>query len=369
MQIIEEGAIHSGTPGGRRAVACFPSVTPLADGTLLAIYRAGASKAAADSTVEVRRSQDGGRTWGPASSPFVASFEGVRGALQVVYFTALAPEHAIATALWVDLAAYPGKPLFNEETEGCLPMKILLADSRDMAQTWSPWREVAMTADVGPPSLTSPLARLGDGRLLISIETNKNYEDRSQWLQRVVHCYSHDNGRTWTLPATVIADPSGAVFHWDQRVGVAPDGTVGAFSWTYDKPANRYLPIRRHISRDHCATWTTDTLDFADQASHPAVFPDGRVVLAWVDRYGSRSIRARLAPAIDAPFDAATEVTLYRAPDSAKRTADTGEMLVDMSTWSFGLPYAVALPDGDAMVVYYAGTPYRMEIRWARLSI
>ena len=40
-----------------------------------------------------------------------------------------------------------------------------------------------------------------------------------------------------------------------------------------------------------------------------------------------------------------------------------------MSVWSFGLPYAEALPDGDVMAVYYAGDAGCMDVRWARLAL
>jgi len=40
-----------------------------------------------------------------------------------------------------------------------------------------------------------------------------------------------------------------------------------------------------------------------------------------------------------------------------------------MSRWSYGLPWAEALPDGDVIVVWYAGTPESMDIHWARLSV
>lgn len=226
-----------------------------------------------------------------------------------------------------------------------------------------------MTDDIGPPSLTNPIVRMPDGRLIVSIETNKPYLDRSTWMQRVVHCESLDNGETWTLPRTVCADPSGTVFHWDQRLAADPTGTLAAFSWTYDKPANRYLPIRRHLSRDAGRTWVTDTLGFADQPSHPAVFPDGRVVLAWVDRYGTRSIRARYAHSLDGDFAQSTEIVLYEVAKEARRTENTAGMLTDMGLWTFGLPYAEALPGGDALVVYYAGVEGCMDVRWARLRI
>jgi hypothetical protein len=38
-----------------------------------------------------------------------------------------------------------------------------------------------------------------------------------------------------------------------------------------------------------------------------------------------------------------------------------------MGVWTFGLPYAEALPDGDVLVVYYAGNDQTLDIRWARL--
>ncbi len=367
MRIVERGLIHEGIRGGDRAVAAFPSVTALPDGELLALYRVGRRKDADDCVAEIRRSLDSGRSWSEPEAPFSSTFAGVRGSLQVVYATALGDDRLLASALWVDREAHPGQPLFNEETEGCLPMRILVADSADRGRTWSAWREVAVTPDVGPPSLTNPVVRLGDGRLMVSIETNKSYFDRSKWFQRVVHCYSGDEGAMWTAPVTVCQDPTGAVFHWDQRVAVDARGVIAAFSWTYDKDANRYLPIRRHVSRDHGATWTTDTLGFSDQPSRPAVFPDGRAVLAWVDRYGSMSIRARMAAGLEGVFDESTEVVVHEAARPANATQDTGAMLVDMSRWSFGLPYAEALPDGSAMVVYYAGEPDRMDVRWARL--
>jgi len=372
MRIVEHGILNLGEPGGRRAVATFPSITAICDGRTLATYRVGSTKDSDDETIEFRYSADEGRSWGAPFQPFSSTVDGRRGSLKAAYVTALAGARLVASVLWVDRQAFPGKPLFNEKTEGCLPMAILLAESSDLGQTWTSWHVVPMAEEIGPPSLTGPLLRLPSGRWALSVETNKNYLDASTWFQRVVYLYSSDEGHMWSKPVTVSQDPTGRIFNWDQRAGIARDGRLVTFSWTYDRQLNVYLNVHRRLSFDEGLTWTeSQDLGFADQASRPAVLPDGRIVLAWVDRFQTHTIRARSAKAVDAPFDAESEVVLYEhsATASTAPAGDTGEMLAEMGVWSFGLPFAEALPSGDVLVVFYAGSLDCMSIHWTRLTL
>jgi hypothetical protein len=173
----------------------------------------------------------------------------------------------------------------------------------------------------------------------------------------------------------MLEDPTGRIANWDQRGAIAPDGRLVTFTWTYDFETATYLKVQRRISADGIGPFGPgEDLGFADQPGHPAVLPDGRVVLAWVDRFGTASIRARQAASIDAPFEEATEVVVHRPgdePETARRATErttTGEALVDMGTWSYGLAYAEALPDGDVGVVHYAaGANGGTDVRWARL--
>ena len=386
MQIIDSGILSRGQPGTPRAILTFPTVIALEDGSLLASYRTGTTKDSDDETVEFVSSLDSGRTWSEPWKPFEnPTLDGLSGSLRVCYLTELSPGHLLGAALWIDRTTYPGGMLFNEETEGCLPMSVLLAESDDNGASWSPWRLVPMQAEIGPPSLTAPVLMLADGSLALSIETNKQYNDASPWMQKVVFLHSQDHqgitGRQgsggkpavdqrWGEPVVAGEDPSGRIFYWDLRCGVAPDGRVAIFSWTYDTVATRYLNIHRRISADNGHSWTeAEDLGFADQAARPAMLADRRVLLPYVDRFGTRSIRARLAPAIDAHFDPATEVVLYQQEQaSGEQTDSTGELLGEMSLWTFGLPYAETLSDGTALVVYYAGTDETMDIHWARID-
>lgn len=383
MRIVERATVSAAQPGTSRAVATFPAVVVLADGSLLASYSIGSGKDTDDLTIELRRSTDGGATWSDPAIPFDTTVDGVRGSLKAAPITRLDGDRLIAAALWIDREAFPGQPLFHPESEGCLPMAILVAESPDAGRTWSPLRVVPTPDDLGPPSLTNPIVRLPDGALLLSIESNKPYLDRSRWFQRVVHLRSEDDGRTWSTPHVVSEDPTGRIANWDQRGGIAPDGRIVTFTWTYDFDAVAYRNIQRRISSDGGTTWTApEDLGVTDQPGHPAILPDGRFVMAWVDRFGTGSIRARAAVAIDAPFDAATEIVVHEpdrppaaAPpaEGADPEADggtTGDALVEMGTWSYGLPYSEALPDGDVGVVYYAaGSTGGTDIRWARLRL
>ncbi len=379
MRVVERSTIQEAEPGGPRGVAAFPTATVMRDGSILATYSVGSGKDTDDIGLELRRSVDGGRTWSGAERPFSTVLDGVKGSVKVGYVTRLDGNAAILVGLWIDREAFPGSPLFDPDTEGCLPMRVVLSDTTDDGRTWSPWRWIDTPEDVGPPSLTAPLLRLPGGRLLVSIESNKTYRDRSKWLQRVVYMASDDGGHTWSDSWTAVADPTGQIANWDQRTAVTPDGKLVSFTWVYDFAAVAYRNVTRRLSPDGGRTWTDpEDLGFSDQPSVPAILPDGRTVLAWTDRYGTRSIRARAAAAYDAAFEPSTEIAVFErhpaAPNTRREGAPegdtTGEALVEMASWDYGLAFAAALPDGDAAVLHYApGSGGGTDIRWNRLRL
>jgi len=372
MKIVETGVISSAEVGTARACINFGTVTILHNGDLLATYRVGDNKDSDQEQIEFARSHDNGRSWSKPTNPFIdAVVDGQLGTLKLCYLTELSADHLLAAVMWVDRTAHPGMPLFNAKTEGCLPMEILLADSHDGGATWTSWRKIPMSDDIGPPSLTNPILKLADGSLAMSIETNKHYYDTSKWRQRAVLFQSFDNGRSWSETGPIAEDTTARVFNWDLRCGVGASGSVATFAWTYDINTQKYLNIHRRISTDNMNSWSAPLdLGFADQAGPPAMLSDGRVVLAWVDRFGGQCIRARISPAIDAPFDPKSEVLVYQHPlPKGSNTQNTGDLLAGMEMWSFGLPFAVHLPDDDVLIAYYAGNHSAMDLHFARLVV
>lgn len=372
MNIVGSGVLIAGAAGTDRACYTFPSLVELASGKRIATARHGAGKDGDDDKIAVLADLRDGRGFVAHSGlPPAPELGGRKGTLKLAYLTELRPGVIIAASMWIDRTSFPGQPLFNAETEGCLPMAIFLSRSDDDAQSWSDWWHVSMPDEIGPPSLTSPLLMLADGRLAMSIETNKTYLDGGNWDQRAVLLFSHDEGRTWTAPVVSAHDASNAIFNWDLRVGAAPDGRLVSFAWTFDRLAGEYRNIHRRISADFGRTWSApEDIGFADQAARPDMMSDGRVVLAYVDRFGSRSIRARLASGVDAAFAPESEIVIHSQHQETRSDTGSslGEALADMEMWSFGLPSATALRNGQVMVVYYAGTSDCMDIRWALIT-
>ena len=370
MQLTNHGTLSHGEPGTTRAILTFGHLIALQSGTLLATCRAGSSKDSADETIEFYRSDDNGQSWSKPWRPFGETrVDDSFGTLKICYLSEPAAGRLLAAAMWIDRATYPDQPLFNAETEGCLPKDSLLAESLDEGKSWISWRKVPMPVEIGPASLTNPILKLRDGSLAMSIETNKHYLDRAKWYQKVVFFHSQDGGASWGAPAVAGQDPSGRIFNWDLRCGVAPDGRIVTFAWTYDTETTKYVNIHRRISHDNGYTWSAaEDLGITDQAGPPAILSDGRIVLPWVDRFGSHSIKVRLAEDVAAPFDPASEVVIYTHGSEAKRDDKTGDLLAEMSLWSFGLPFATALSNGEVLVVYYAGNEKSMDIRYARIA-
>lgn len=373
LTIVASGFVRRAVPGTDHATFTYPTLTVLSTGTILATFRSGSSKDTADETAELYASSDGGRTWEQKPLPVPRVVGGKQGSPRSCHITELAPGHWLAAVMWVDRESFPGEPLFNPQTEGCLPMLAVLADSLDNGRTWSAWRVVPMPAEIGPASITTAIMKLADGRLALSIESNKTYLDHSRWLQKVVLFHSDDQGQTWGPPVVSGFDPTGRLFYWDQRAGVTHDGRIAAFAWTYDTSRHRYLHIHRRLSSDGGMHWSdADDVGFADQAGHPAMLTNGGVVLPYVDRFGSQTIRARWAPDAAAAFDPESDVVIYAHPQRAKADAETGttgEALGDMTAWCYGLPYAETLPNGEVLVVYYAGNDQAMDACWVRIHV
>ena len=373
MRIVDRGLVFRGEEGSDCSSACFHGVCVLPEGRWLVGFRAAEKKAdAVGQRVLVTWSDDGGKTWPRVTEPFATqAVEGTVGAWRAGQPTALGGRRVAMVLYWVD-ASDPGRPFFNEETEGLLDSRIFLTLSEDAGETWSEPRLVDTRPFTMPTPITGPILVLPSGEWALQFETNKSYDDRSVWHHKSVLMYSWDEGRTWPEFAEVAADPEARVFYWDQRPEVLADGSLLDLFWTFDRERAVYLKIHARASKDNGRTWSElwDT-GVPGQPAPVATLADGRMVMAYVDREGTPAIRARVSGDGGRTWPDATELTL---DDRLKEEQEGGKSSMqdawsEMAAFSVGLPTSVGLADGGVLVVYYAGAkPDHTRLYWVRLA-
>jgi len=97
---------------------------------------------------------------------------------------------------------------------------------------------------------------------------------------------------------------------------------------------------------------------------------DGTLLMVYVDRESTPCIKARLSEDGGRSWPRESETLLYRMSLN-NQTESKGSMQdawSEMAKFSLGLPTTVALPDGDALVLFYAGAQTdTTDIHWLRL--
>lgn len=372
MDIVRRGTVFFGEAGSEFSSACFPGVCVLPSGRWTVAFRASPKKADAfPQRFMVTWSDDEGRTWSEPVEPFSApEMDGVPGVFRGGHLTALGGTRLAAVIYWVD-ASDPSLPFFNEETEGILDSLIFVAVSEDEGRTWSAPRRMDTTPFHMPSAITGALLLLRSGEWALQFETNKTYYDTSPWRHESVLMFSSDEGRTWPEHAVAGADPAGRIFYWDQRPGVLADGTVLDVFWTFDRKEAVYLNIHARESRDNGRTWSElwDT-GLPGQPAPPVMLPDGRIAMPYVDREGTPLIKLRASSDGGRSWPRDTEVILDDSAARAQQGSKSGmqDAWSEMGKFSVGLPRTAALPEGDVLVVYYAGPETdHTGVHWVRL--
>ncbi|HVF11214.1 MAG TPA: sialidase family protein, partial [Abditibacteriaceae bacterium] len=362
----------SGTNDMARQSLAFPGMCVLPNNRWLCGARGAPTKGGtAGQHAVLTWSDDEGQSWHEPIAPFTPpEIDGKPGLFRAVYCTTLSGNDVLATLMWTDHSD-PSLPFFNEETEGILDSRIFFACSQDNGATWSePWPLAFGPFDV-PLATTGPTLILANGDWACQFEVNKYYYSTETWRHSSVLMFSNDGGQSWPEYSVVSNDPANRIFYWDQRPGVLADGSLLDLFWTYDNQAATYLNIHARESADHGRTWSPlwDT-GVPGQPAPPVSLPAGGIAMVYVDRTAAPVIKVRTSRDNGHTWPDDTELILHQAATESQ-TWQKGKMQdawAEMGKFSLGLPATALLPDGDVLVVYYAG-PHndQTDIHWLRL--
>ncbi len=370
MKILDRGTVIRSEAGTDRQSCAFPQIAVLPGGRWLFSGRAAHTKGGnTGQHVVMSWSDDEGRTWSHPQRPFAPPvLDGKPGQLRALALTALGGQRVLATLYWVDYSN-PALPFFNEQTQGLLDSRILFSESGDSGHTWSAPALMDTAPFHMPTPMTGPVLVFPDGERVCQFETNKSYDDTSPWVHSSALMFSRDGGRTWPRHTLVSRDPR--IFYWDQRPQVLPDGRLFDLFWTYDNEASVYLNIHARESRDRGRTWSAlwDT-GVPGQPAPVVPLRDELLAMVYVDRTGAPAIRCRVSTDDGRTWPASTQSSIHESPLPSQTVRKVGmaDAWSEMGKFSVGLPATAALPNGDLLVVYYAGPQADVtSIEWARL--
>lgn len=386
MHITARGTVFDAREAPARLRFCtFPTIALLESGRLVAGFRTGSSKDSPDEDVRLMASDDLGATWQTVFEGFgdyppgrPRSPLGGSGRIRGIALTALprpdASDDLLASLLWVDHAD-PTLPLASPETQGLLPTCVYVARSADSGRMWGALQEVPLAPHVGNAT-TGAILRLSGNHLALPYEAWKEWNDATPGLHHASLRLSQDGGATWPGLGIVAHDPSGRVLYWDQRLAVdGRSGELVALFWTHDRQAAQDLPIHIAWGSADGLRWTSPaSLGIAGQIAAPVILPDGRLFAAYVHRHHPPSLRAILSDDRGRTWQAAPELIFYEKARGGQESGmggarDFGDYWADMSIWTFGHPAPLLLPDGQVLVLYYAGDETAMGVHWVRITV
>ena len=374
VRTVAQGLIFDASKAAENeAIAYVTSLAPLENGTVLAGWQSGPKKHSARNTIHLARSHDGGESWQRLPSHLETSWQGTPGSFLAAEMVEAEPGRVLLFTTWIDRSD-PNRPLFNPITEGILPTRILYCASSDEGDTWGDWQELP-TPGLKGCAVTGPVIRWSDGTLGCAFESFKEFDDPSPVEPAAWLVTSQDKGNSFGVPWQVAQHPEQMKYYWDQRLcATRTPGEFIAMFWTHHRAQQRDAYVHLLQASIHTgpqAVSAPSETDIPGQISACSVADDGRILAFVVDRGqpGTITLYQSADGGQNWPEDGRLVIHTHNeqaAITQGRDNIDYAEFWEDMGKWSFGHPAIRPLGD-EWLLAWYAGTPERMSIHWARV--
>ena len=377
MHVTASGLVHDAhkAPLHQRSTA-FTDIALTRDGTVLVTFRAGSERDSLDGHILLYAGNGLDGKWNLLYDGYGKCTweDSTPGEVKTLSLVETGPGVLTATGLWVDRSD-SSLPFVNPRNQGILPMRIFHSTSTDGGRTWSPRRRMDVRPHRGASPVTEAAMTLPNGVLAQPYETWKDYHDDGPPDQGAYLRLSHDGAKTWPRFATMAKHPTRGKYFWDVRIARHPESGrhVGTY-WTHDPTLGTDIDIHISWGSPDGMSWTEPVgTGISGQHCMPIPLGGDDVLFVYPDRRKINGIGASLSSDFGETWDAAPQLTVYHSAEGAESGAlgkrSQRELWDDMGAWRFGHPRAVVLPNGEVLVVFYAGDGEFLDVRWARIAV
>lgn len=377
VTILERSIIYDAEcqPANLRVSFCT-SLMRTCSGEIFCAFQVGPVKNAADSTIGIYSSVDGGKGWVERPFPFETHYRGVAGSLGCAEMVEDGRGRLLLFATWWDRSD-PQRPLFDPDTQGILHSRTLWCASTDGGKSWDGWREVPLEGMKGC-SLTGPVLRWPNGSMAIPFESFKEYDETDPHPHAAWLVMFDPDGDCFSRPSMVARHAEDRVYYWDQRLSAGKKtGEYTAFFWAHDLTAKRDLAVcmkRGSIPSSEKPWESIRETPIRGQIAAPCWLEDGRLLVFVVDRNPPAAMKLWVSPDGGMTWPKTESLVVYHHEEKASVTqgatdVDFRQYWEDMGKWSFGHPAIQPLGNDEILVAYYAGRPDCMSIHSARIQL
>ena len=377
MRVIDSGYIHDGQTAPEHQQSCArTTIALLHDGTLLSTCRLDRERDTLGGHHALFASSDLGQTWEMRShSRDAGAWGDTPGEILSFTPTEHEPGVLVATGLWIDRSR-PDLPMTNPKTQGFLPMRIFHTTSTDGGRTWDDMREMDASPHLAASCATQPIYLLPGGEWAQPYEKWKEYDDASPGVPGCWFRLSTDSGATWPEYVPVAQHPHNELFYWDLRLArhLQTNQWVTMF-WTHQPASGRDVDIHISWGSPDARSWTTPVATgLHGQHCQPIVLGGERLLAVYPNRDDDPpGIRASISEDFGKSWQRDQDLLVFESHAGTEPGARVGrsqkEKFEDMTTWRFGHPRGVLLPDGTVFVVFYAGDDTIKSARWGRIEL
>lgn len=378
ISILHDVAVSPNLARRDPGITCaYAQTTLLGDGSIVCLYRRGATKHSHDGVLVLQSSVDFGSTWSEPQTVFDGTADNPRETIVSAGICGTGTNGLLVvfgSALGLSENTY----IFSEAGRK-LPRRVRGCVSTDSGRSW----QVLPALNTGGfrrAGIAGSPFLLPDHSIGIPIEVALASGAQGTALARCGPGKPDTDLAGLSEPVLIAGDPTGLLNLCDAHFTVLPGGEVLMLLWTFLQDGERTVPVHRSLSTDNGVTWSQpEPTAIEGQVTVPLALPSGTVIAVTNYRHVPEGIYLWTSTDSGRTWGTVPPIRLWdernkqlaakQEPWQHTVAAAREGVWAELAAFTFGTPDLALLQDGSILLTYYATLHAVTHIRACRFRL